>query len=259
MKRRIFLKTTLAIGALSTLGAAGRSKRAQEYYELRAYRLKPGSKGELLHKYLQTALIPGLNRLGFKNIGVWTEIDAKDPATVFVLVPFRTLGEHADLTEKLRGDKAHGRNGAEYLETSAKQAAFERIDTWLLKAFAAMPKLELPSYSKGRKARIFEMRTYESYSEAKALKKIQMFNEGEVETMREVGLGPIFFGEALAGANLPHLTYMTSAENETLHQQHWADFGKHPTWLKQKSDPQYADTVSKITKWFLIPAAYSQI
>jgi hypothetical protein len=56
----------------------------------------------------------------------------------------------------------------------------------------------------------FEVRTYESYSEAKAQKKVDMFNNGEIEIMRDVQLGPIFFGQALIGSNLPHITYMLS-------------------------------------------------
>jgi hypothetical protein len=77
--------------------------------------------------------------------------------------------------------------------------------------------------------------------------------------MREVGLGPIFFGQALAGSGLPHLTYMLSAESDDAHKQHWGGFGKSPVWNKLKNDPQYADTVSKIVNRFLVPTAYSQI
>src|SRR5204863_1171650 len=104
-----------------------------------------------------------------------------------------------------------------------------------------------------------EMRTYESYSESKALKKVEMFNAGEIEVMKEGGLGPIFYGQALVGRDLPHLTYMLSAETQEAHKKHWADFLKHPTWNKLKNDPQYADTVSKITSRMLVPTAYSQI
>ena len=106
---------------------------------------------------------------------------------------------------------------------------------------------------------MFEIRTYESYSELKALKKVEMFNSGEIETMRDVGLGPIFFGQALIGSNLPHLTYMLSAEDQAGHKTHWGAFGQHATWKKLKDDPQYADTVSKIYNRFLVPTAYSQI
>jgi hypothetical protein len=128
-----------------------------------------------------------------------------------------------------------------------------------MRAFGGIPRMEIPSYSAEKKPRMFELRTYESYSEAKALKKIDMFNDGEIDVMREVGLAPVFFGQALIGANLPHLTYMLSAENREAHNQHWAAFGKHATWKKMSSDPQYADTVSKIVNRFLAPTTYSQI
>jgi hypothetical protein len=51
---------------------------------------------------------------------------------------------------------------------------------------------------------------------------------------------------------------LCSPDMET-HKKNWAAFGVHPTWVRLKNDPQYADTVSKITSRFLVPAAYSQI
>ena len=92
-------------------------------------------------------------------------------------------------------------------------------------AFAGMPKIEFPAYCQEKKPRIFELRTYESHSELKALKKVEMFNAGEIDLMREVGLAPIFYGQALIGRDLPHLTYMLSAENQEAHKKHWNAFG----------------------------------
>jgi hypothetical protein len=266
MKRRHFIKSSLLLSsasslvlANSTFAAQPKPRGKQEYYELRAYKLKPGSDGKLLHSYLEAALLPALGRLGCNPIGVFTEIQPKDPATVFVLIPFKELDDFLGAAARLQKDKAYQSAGAEYLQTGPKNPAYDRVDSWLMKAFAGMPRIELAPYSKERKPRMFEMRTYESYSEVKAAKKVAMFNDGEIETMREVGLAPVFYGEALLGPNLPHLTYMTSGENEAVHKEHWAAFGKHPVWERLKNDPQYADTVSKATKWFLVPTAYSQI
>ena len=106
---------------------------------------------------------------------------------------------------------------------------------------------------------MFELRSYESHSELKAIKKVEMFNAGEIELFRQVGLGPVFYGQALIGSNLPHLTYMVSAENPEAHKKHWDAFRASPIWDKLKNDPQYADTVSKIDSRFLVPTSYSQI
>jgi hypothetical protein len=194
-----------------------------------------------------------------ERTGAATGTEARDPDAVWVLIPYPSLSAFGEGANQLGGDAELQKAGAEYLQTPKGRPGFERIDSWLLLAFAGMPRVELAAYSREKKARMFELRTYESHSEVKALKKVEMFNSGEIETMRQVGLAPVFYGQALIGKNLPHLTYMVSAENETEHKKHWGDFGKHPVWNKLKNDPQYADTVSKITNWFLVPASYSQI
>jgi NIPSNAP len=240
----------------------------REYYELRGYRLKPGAKHDLLDAYIEKAAIPTLNRLGVKPVGVFVQQErpgAPDPSeirdwsTVWVLRTFPSLEVFAQATTRLSADPEYQKAGAEYLSSPKNNPAFERIDSWFMLAFAGLPKIELPAYCREKKERMFELRTYESFSEVKAIKKVEMFNAGEIDTMREVGLGPIFYGQALIGSNLPHLTYMVSAENQDAHKKHWGAFGAHPTWDKLKNDPQYADTVSKIYNRFLVPTAYSQI
>lgn len=265
MKRREFLKTSLTVSTLAGLSSAGLDSVAQtengsrEYYELRVYRLKAGAKTELLDSYLENAALPAWNRLGIKPVGAFTERDSKEAPAVYVLIPYSSLESFAEASGKLLADPELQKSGAAYLQSPKDNPAFDRIESWLLLAFAGMPKLEQPAYSKERKSRMFELRTYESHSEVKALKKVQMFNSGEVELMRTVGLGPIFFGQALIGPNLPHLTYMLSAENQEQHSAHWAAFGKSPIWKNLLADPQYADTVSKSSNRFLIPTSYSQI
>jgi hypothetical protein len=266
MKRREFLTTSLTASSLLSLSCATTRhhspvslNRNREYYEWRIYRFKPGANRELLDSYLEKAAIPALNRLGSKPIGAFTEIEPKDAPAVFVLIPHPSFESFTAATTRLETDRDYQQAGAPYLQTAKSTPGFERIDSWLLLAFAGMPRLELPAASREKKPRIFEVRTYESYSEVKALKKVHMFDSGEIDLMREVAMGPVFFGQALIGRDLPHLTYMLSAENDQAHKQHWAAFSKHPAWDKMKNDPQYADTVSKITNHFLIPTAYSQI
>ena len=276
MKRREFLKTSLQATALGTLGTAALSRPAQgaegrvaqEYYELRAYHMANPEGGALLEDYLEKAAIPALNRIGCRPVGVFRQqerqtppasTELREPATIFVLIPYPNLETFAQANARLRRDEEHQRAGQAYLQRSKANAAFERINSWLMLAFAGMPRVELPEYSREKKPRFFELRTYESYSEEKAQNKVDMFNSGEIPTMQEVGLGPIFFGQGLVGANLPHLTYMLSAEDEQSHKKHWDAFGKHPVWNKLKSEPQYADNVSKIYNRFLVPAPFSQI
>lgn len=266
MNRRRFLQSSFTVSALGGVAlptashaAAAEDKLQQELYELRAYRLKPESDGALLHRFLEKAAIPAWNRIGCHPVGVFTEMEPKDGPAIFVLTPHASMPAFVQSTAKIHADKTFLADGTEYLEVPKSSPAFVRIDSWLLLAFSGMPKLQQPAYSKARTTRIFELRTYESHSEAKAVKKVEMFNAGEIEVMQDVGLGPILFGQALSGPNLPHLTYMLSAEDKDSHKKHFGAFGGHPTWKKLSVDPQYKDTVSKITGRFLSPTAYSQI
>jgi hypothetical protein len=256
------------LGTASLNAAAAEPPGGREYYELRAYRLKSGASHETLDTYLEKLVIPTLNAAGSRPIGVFSQqertgapaaTEIRDPSSVFVLIPYRSAEAFAKTTTRLNTTIEEQKLAAEYLQALKDKPAFERIDSRLMLAFAGMSKIEQPPYSREKKSRMFELRTYESHSEVKALKKVEMFNSGEIETMREVGLGPIFYGQALIGADLPHLTYMLSAEDQEAHKKHWDAFGKHPVWNKLKNDPQYADTVSKIVNRFLVPTAYSQI
>jgi len=192
-------------------------------------------------------------------VGVFNELEPKDAGSVRVLIPHLSADSAAMAGLRINQDAEYQKAGAAYFQTLKADPAFDRVDSWLLLAFEGMPRLELPAYSRERKPRIFELRTYESHSEAKAIRKVQMFNAGEINVMREVGLGPIFYGQALIGRDLPHLTYMVSGEDREVHKKHWGAFGGHEVWNRLKNDPQFADTVSKISNVFLAPTEYSQI
>lgn len=245
------------------------SSPARELYDLRTYRLaSPASRG-LLDRYLEKAFLPALNRQGVANVGVFTELKVnKDTGTseplsdspVWLLIPHQSFASFLTASACLNADPAVQQAGRDYLEVDKDHAAFTRIDSWLLHAFASMPRMELPEFSIQRApGRIFELRSYESYSESKALQKIAMFNEGETALMRKLGMAPLFFGQAVAGRDLPHLTYITSARDLATHLANWRKFVSDPEWAVMRDDPKWANTVSKNTPHFLVPTPYSQI
>jgi hypothetical protein len=266
LNRRDFLKTSLAASATAALAAVATTARAAEapasgeYLELRAYRLRPGAPHDLLDGYLEKALIPALNTRGIGAVGVFTEPAAKDGPAVWVLIPHPSLESVAGVAASLNADPAVQAAAGAYLESPTKdKPAFDRVDSWVFLPFAGLPRLSVPALGRERRPRIFEMRTYESFGELKALKKVAMFNAGEIGVMQELNLSPVFYGQALVGRDLPQLTYMLCSPDMETHRRNWAAFGVHPVWVKLKNDPQYADTVSKITSRFLVPSACSQI
>jgi hypothetical protein len=266
MQRRHFLKAGLAASALAiaesspALRADTSAPATRDYYELRAYRLKSGGSPDLLHAYLEKTLLPALNARTLKPIGVFDELEPKEGPTVWVLIPHRSLESIVAVNTEVNADAGVQKSAGDYFaKTSKENPAFDRVDSWLYLAFAGMPRLELPHLSRAKEKRVMELRTYESYNEERALKKVAMFNAGEIETMHEVQLDPVFFGQGILGRGLPHLTYMLSGPDRAAHAEHWKAFSAHPVWVKLKNDPIYAETVSKVISRFLEPTAYSQI
>lgn len=276
LPRRDFLKTTLAASAATAASASGLRGAAatgaaadREYYELRTYRLKPGTSSAPLEGYLEKALLPALARRGLQNVGVFSELTVnkteatsapKPDSAVWVLITHPSIESFVSVSADLNADPTVQQAGAEYLQARRANPAFERIDSWVLRAFKSMPKLIVPEFSRRRlPTRVFEMRDYESFSELKALAKMAMFDDGETKLMQDLGMAPVFFGQALAGPNLPHLRYITSGPDLATHLQNWSKFGPDPRWIAMKDLPQYADSVSKNTAIFLAPKPYSQI
>jgi NIPSNAP len=241
-------------------GSAEPERVAREFYELRCYRLKPGATHTLLDSYLQSALIPALNRRGIRNVGVFTEPAATDGPAVWVLMAHRTMESIGTVNASINSDPAVVAAGASHLSTPTKDTpAFDRMDSWVFLAFAGMPRLEVPALTQGNLPRLFELRIYESYSELKALKKVAMFNAGEIELMKALHMSPVFYGQALAGRDLPQLTYLLCTADKPASVVAWDAFRAHPTWKALLADHQYDETVSKITSRFLVPTGYSQL
>lgn len=262
--RRRFLTASAAIAAVAgTKDAWGAdqdgSGTPQEYYELRVYRTNDAGKKKQVDGYLESALLPALGRMGLDRIGVFTNMDEPDDHAMYVLIPYPTLDRFVAMPPALLADEQFQAAARGHFAVPKDDPVFTRIQSRFYRAFAGMPVIEMPAQTAGKKPRIFELRIYESHTEEKAALKVDMFNTGEIQVMRDTKLGPVFFGEALIGDDVPNLTYMLSAANREEHKAHWDLFRDHPEWNRMKVLPKYADTVSNITSIFLAPTGYSQI
>ncbi len=232
---------------------------AGEYYELRTYKIFDFEKQKIADEYLETALLPALTRQGVKQVGVFHNLKDENDHSIYVLIVWPALDALAQCNEKLGADSAYQEAAKPHTDRALKDGVFARIETRLLKAFSGMSNLELPAASTGGGKRIFELRLYESHTEEHARRKVNMFNDGEIQLMKDVELGPVFFGETIVGPLMPNLVYMLCAANEEDHKKHWKAFLDSPRWKAMKSLPQYKDTVSKIQNWLLKPAPYSKM
>ena len=232
----------------------------REFYELREYHITTAAQKALLTDYLKNAEIPALNRLGIKAVGVFEEIEPGDTQVVYVFIPFNKLEDVYTIHTRLMSDKKYLKAGDQYLNTPKEAASFMRIKSSLLVNFVKMPKYDIPDTKAPKSERVYELRSYQSYSEQKGLAKIKMFNEGgETEIFSRLGFNPVFYSQSLIGHERPNLVYMTTFDNMEERNKHWKAFSADPAWEKLKVLPEYADTVSKNNTHFLRPMDFSQI
>lgn len=259
MQRRTFLQTTLATTACLAAAAPayGANVKPAEYYELRTYSLKK-AKQSLLDDFLKAAFIPALKRQMISGVGVFVEELPEDNLKVFVLIVHPSAESFATLNERIGADAEYQKAAQTYLAAAASDPVYSRIESSLMIPLASMPKLVPVNATKPR---VFQLRTYESHNERASKKKIEMFNQGEIEIFKRVGLTPMFFGETILGGSMPNLTYLLVFTDEQSRTNAWNTFRTDPEWLKLRAIPEYADReiVSKITNRVLKPAPYSEL
>jgi hypothetical protein len=264
VKRRDFIKSSSLAGGAVLAGWPGSQAFAQvaprEFYELRVYEMPTGNRKTVLNDYLSKACIPAFNRLGVTPVGVFNVVSGSNALFLYVLIPYPNLGSLLAVPERLAADVEYQKAAAAYLGASIDNPAYTRYESSLLWAFKNVPRMRIPAETAGKKARLFELRIYESHSESAALKKIEMFNEGgEIGIFDRVGLRPVFFGQTLVGRRQPNLVYMTVHQDMAAREKVWEDFRNSPDWKKLSADPAFANTVSATTVMFLRPTDYSQV
>ncbi len=268
MHRRRFLQDSLrSSGALALPGLATANQveatkdGTREYYELRRYHLLSGPQEKLANRYFAEALIPGLNRLGLKNIGAFNLYIGPETPSLYLLIPAASADALATAEMKLMADEEYLRTGADFLNAPAKEPAYERVESSLLVAFSGWPKLVLPPATASKSPRVFQMRTYESPSHQAHRRKIEMFHAGEFDIFQQAGFWQVFYGDMLIGPRLPNLTYMLSFPDLSEMNAKWKAFSSNPDWKKLTGSPKfnYESIVSNITNLILNPTSYSQI
>lgn len=259
MQRRRFLASSVAASAFVIKASSSDADR--EYYELRRYHLVSGPQQKLTNNYLSEALIPGLNRLGIRPVGVFDLYIGPETPTIYVLIPSTSLETLVNAEFRLAHDNEYMKAAEPFLSAPAKEPAYARIESSLMIAFEGHPKLTVPAVTAQHGARVFQLRTYESPSQHDHRRKVEMFHNGEFEIFQTAGFWQVFYGDTLIGPRLPNLTYMLSFADLAELKAKWNAFGSDPEWKKLNTSPKfsYEAIVFNITNLILNPTSYSQI
>ena len=250
----LFLFITLFINVNAKPGAK------QEYYEVKLYRINGTGQEAMMDAYLKDAYLPALHRAGITNVGVFKPVEA-DTAfgkMVYVFIPYKTLEQYGQLADKLAKDAVYAEAGKAFLDAPYNNPPFVRYESILAIAFTHMPEFRAPKFDTPMSERIYEYRSYESATEAKAAKKIEMFNTGgEIGIFEAIGANAAFYAKVISGSLMPRLIYMTTYANMKTHDECWAKFRNHPDWKRISALEEYKNSTSKTRAYLLHPADYS--
>lgn len=259
MNRRTWLATALAAGAAQS-GAQTEAK-TPSYYELRYYRMRTDrtNQSRRTSEFLTRAYLPAAKRAGAGTIGLFNASIAPDTPYILRLTTYPSVAAIETVAAKLAADADYQKALSDY--DANPDAAYIKMDSWLLRALDFFPAPDPGPADAARPARTFEIRTYESQNESTMKAKAKMFASGEAVIFRASGLQPVFFGEAVIGAAMPHISYMLAFENLEAHDKGWAAFRANPDWMKLQRTPEFAapGLVINISDSILTPLQGSEI
>lgn len=229
----------------------------REFYQLKIYSFENDSQVEATDSYLKEAFLPALKRQNINNIGVFKP-KADSIKKIYVLIPFQSLSQFEALESQLAKDETYHKSGSAFINASYENPQYQRIESILIKAFVELPMMQPSALDGPRKDRIYELRSYESTSEAIYRNKVDMFNAGgEVALFERLKFNAVFYGEVISGPKMPNLMYMTTHANDESRSANWKNFVESSEWKELSSMDKYQNNVSHIDIDFLYPTEYS--
>jgi hypothetical protein len=265
-RRDLLLGSGLGVAAfaLPELGHTA-SKQSKQLLELRIYHFASPEKQQAFAGFLKDAAVPAFNRAHSRPVGVFRlraqdNPDLKlagDSTDLYLLLPHPSFESLAQFSTRLAADKVFQQAGDAIIHASKADPAFLRYESDLMIAFDGFPQVKVPTQAVNR---LVQLRIYESHTNERGRKKVEMFNQGgELAIFARSGMTGVFFGQSLIGSKLPNLIYMLSFPSEEDQKKAWDSFRNDPEWKHLSQLEEYKDVVSNITNLILRPTDASQI
>jgi hypothetical protein len=248
-----------ALTASGSIGAAAASG-SSVFLQLRRYQLHttPENQPKRLTEFLEKSYAPAIQKAGAKLVGAFNNLVGAGAPYVLTLTQYDSLAAMESALSKLAAD-ADYQQALSTLDTGGYP--FQRIESSLLKTFVGMPQPLLSDSSDQHPPRYFELRRYESQTEATLGRKVKMFNDGEIGIFQRLGMRPVFFGETIVGETMPNLIYMLPFDSWEARDELWKKFVSDPEWKKLSAPAELHDDriVSNISNSILRPLSFSLI
>lgn len=252
------------IAATATAGLANTAMQAQKhppqsFIELTYYWCRNSADGQMqrIADFLKDAMAPAAEKAGVLGHGYFGQLVAPKGPFTLSLMGFPSLAGIQEVKRKMFSNPVLAKAVEKF--NSGPGLPFTRIESRLLRGFPTFPEIKTPETKDA--PRVFELRTYESNNFGTLGRKIGMFDNGEIDIFRKVGMTPIFFGETVYGPDMPNLTYMLAYDSLAHREKTWSAFVGDPDWAKLRGTPGLSDAeiVSNISSTFLRPLPFSPI
>jgi hypothetical protein len=270
MKRRNFLYGSMGASLGVSLSAA---RTGNQYIELSFYNLSGSEQGARLEALLEKEHLPMTKRLGIGTVGYFGLREAPESARaaaqrrgltipepgtrIITLTAYDSLSAYQATLEEQRKDRKWNTLTDSLID---QPPAFDRAECWLLRAFNGLPKIEVPPSRGDVRPRIFDLRNAETPNLGAQARKIEMWNQGEIQIFRNCKLNPMFFGETLFGPRMPNFWFMVWFDGPEARDAAWEAFRKDPDWAKMQKDPRYKGaTTPRLNDSYLQPLSFSPI
>jgi hypothetical protein len=239
---------------------AGAADAKPRYVEMRRIQLRntPDAMARRTQEFLEKSYVPALQRSGATVAGAFASVIGMESPYILLVSEFPDIAAWEASARKVATDKESAAGRDQYY---AGPLQYVREEVTLLRAFPGFPVLQTPQPRQGNSMRIYEVRKYESNNPRTLARKIRMFDEGESELFAKLGMVNVFFGETIAGPDMPNLTYMVGYDDLAHREKVWAQFVSSPEWKKMSSQPGVSDAeiVSNISNYIVRPLPFSAI
>ena len=252
MKRRLFF--VLLMGAIMTCFVSKSEAQVNngQIQEWRIYNFQMGGSAARLDKLMTDILLPLYKNMGVE-VGCFKEINQNQPIVYYYLFVYPSFDAYLKANDILLKNSAFVDEMKQ--DAAANRAMFFRYDSYLCRPFEAW-KTITPVAGKT----VFEWRKYESANIEAGTRKVQMFNQGEIDAFLECGVNPFCFGQIIAGKEMPGLIYVTHFNDMADRDASWAKFSSNPKWQSMRADPKWANTTIPNNRVvFLTPLPYGLI
>jgi hypothetical protein len=258
MNRRNFIQTALAGGIAAGIPKMAASADERKYLTLDWFHSRRDLDLQRLRDFLGNSVVSAYNRAGVRPVGLFQVSVGPDSPSFLMVAPYPSMAGIQETMGKLAADEKWIKDVAAFDEKW--DLAYERRESSLLLTFKSFPGLEIPKAEPG-KTNLFELRMYESRNDLGHAKKVSMFDGGEIDIFKRVGVNPVFFGSTMFGPRMPNLVYMICFPSIEARAEAWSKFGQDPEWKKISTAPGMVDRelVSSISNQLLTPLPASQI